>query len=96
MNNCRGTRRSCPRACASLVTVTYDPNGGAGGLVDTGIQAYTAYTIKTAVETGGSLPGATLSSWNTQPGGGGVTYTPGQVINVMRNLTLYAQWVPFF
>ena len=73
-------------------TVTYDANGGEGSYQDTGIEAGTEYTVKSLAETGITRPGYTFSGWNTEAGGGGTEYQPGEKITVDRDITLYAQW----
>lgn len=94
MMNCnRGFR--CRTSCPTVFSVTYNPNGGIGGRVEANLRENTPYTIKSAAQAGVSLLGATLSSWNTESGGGGTEYLPGQVINMTQNLILYAQWEPF-
>ena len=37
-------------------------------------------------------PGFTFTGWNTEAGGGGTEYQPGEKITVDRDITLYAQW----
>lgn len=36
--------------------------------------------------------GYTLTGWNTKPSGSGESYTNGQVMNISKDITLYAQW----
>lgn len=39
-----------------------------------------------------SIVGYTFEGWNASAGGAGITYAPGQVYQIDRDLTLYAQW----
>jgi len=58
------------------------------------LPAHSPYTIKTAAQAGISRPRFTFTSWNTEPGGNGAAYLPGQIIVLTQSLTLYAQWTP--
>ncbi|MCL2810301.1 MAG: InlB B-repeat-containing protein [Clostridia bacterium] len=75
-----------------MFDVTYDANGGTGGTVDAGIASGARYVIKNDAAAGISRPDYDFVGWNTMPDGSGVAYMPGQVITVVGNLTLYAQW----
>ena len=70
-------------------TISYNPNGGYGEVFD--ISAECKATIETNNNTF-TREGYTFVGWNTEPEGTGVIYTESQVIEVMKNMTLYAQW----
>ncbi|MDL2218479.1 InlB B-repeat-containing protein [Christensenellaceae bacterium OttesenSCG-928-M15] len=78
----------------NTVTVIYDPNGGTGGLIDTNVPVGSRYTIKSVAEANVMRPGDSFIEWNTKFDGSGVFYTPGSVITITNDLTLYAQWMP--
>lgn len=75
-------------------TITYRANTGTGTVPTAGsyIADGTAHTIKTK----GSLSkaGYSFSHWNTQTGGGGTSYAPGDLYESFANLTLNAIWTP--
>ena len=70
-------------------TITYNPNGGTGQNIIDYSLANASYTIRSNTFT---REGYTFTGWNTNANGNGTSYIPGQVINVTRSLTLYAQW----
>lgn len=72
--------------------VSYNANGGVGSHTDTDIPYGTAYTILSPAQAGISRQGFCFTNWNTQPDGSGASYSPGNVIIIANNLTLYAQW----
>ena len=72
--------------------VTYLPNGGVGGFVDSGIASGSQYVIKSDTAAGVRWPFYDFIGWNTRADGSGISYLPGQVITVVTDLTLYAQW----
>ncbi len=86
----------CCRGGASPQTfsVTYAPNGGAGGTTESNLALGTRYVVKLNGEVGVLRPGYTFTGWNTEAGGGGTEYQPGETINISENVTLYAQWDP--
>ena len=75
-------------------SVTYDPNGGTGGITDGGIAPSTQYTVKSDTEANVTRTGYTFAGWNTEAGGGGTAYQAGDNITVNSDVTLYAQWTP--
>lgn len=81
----------CPPSPPTLFTIVYNPNGGTGIFIDYGGSTY---LVKSDIETGISRPGFIFVGWNTSPDGTGITYLPGQIINLCQSLNLYAQWVP--
>lgn len=79
---------------ADTYSVTYLPNGGTGGVVDTDLSRGSSYTIRSATAVGIEFPGYTFTGWNTQPNGSGASFIPGEVITIQTDLILYAQWTP--
>ncbi|MCD7947110.1 MAG: InlB B-repeat-containing protein [Oscillospiraceae bacterium] len=75
-------------------TITFDANGGEGSDIVSDIPYGTLFTIPTAAEAGISRPGYAFGGWNTAPDGSGISYFPGQVIEVTGDIILYAQWMP--
>jgi hypothetical protein len=78
----------------STYTVTYDGNGSTSGSVPTDAAAYEQGDSLTVLGNMGSLDkSGSFLGWNTEAGGGGISYTMGDVL-VMgdTDLTLYAQW----
>ena len=75
-------------------SVTYNPNGGTGGITDGGIAPGTQYTVKSDTEANVTRTGYTFTGWNTEAGGGGTAYQAGDNITVNSDVTLYAQWTP--
>ncbi len=77
-----------PAAWADGYTITFDPNGGDGSMYPvacgSGMITLPANTF--------TRPKYAFCGWNTQPDGSGTSYADRSVINVSRNLTLYAQW----
>lgn len=73
--------------------VNFDGNGSLSGSVAaaTGLRPFQTTTVPTH----GNLlrAGYTFSSWNTQSGGGGTTYTSGSTYTTLYgDVTLYSQW----
>lgn len=81
-----------PLSPGPACSVTYHANGGSGGFINSGIPAGSPYTVRTIGETAITRSGFLFAAWNTAPDGGGATYTPGSVISMDSDLTLYAQW----
>lgn len=70
-------------------TVTYNSNGG------TGIMASSDYTYGVAQALSANVftkDGYTFKNWNTKADGTGTNYMDKQSINIVEDLTLYAQW----
>jgi len=83
----------------SMVTVTYNANGGSGTdyIQNTGATTGpVTTTLKTFAETGLVAPttGATkFMGWNTAANGTGTSYASGQAnVTIPGSMTLYAQW----
>lgn len=78
------------------VVVTFDGNGE-GATVDGYPTAY--QNIVTATNSFLVLPKTVkrnfynFAGWNSRPDGKGVNYTDGQLMNIDKDLTLYAQWI---
>ncbi|MCD7988417.1 MAG: InlB B-repeat-containing protein [Klebsiella quasipneumoniae] len=75
-------------------SITFDVNGGEGAHTVSGLVYGTLFTIPMAEAVGITRPGYAFGGWNTAPDGSGVSYIPGQVIEVTEDLVLYAQWMP--
>jgi uncharacterized repeat protein (TIGR02543 family) len=76
-------------------TVTYNANGGSGGLPTDSNSYLTGATV--TVFGSGTLtnPGNTFVNWNTQPGGSGTALAPAATFAMgSSNVTLYAVWTP--
>lgn len=71
--------------------VTYDANGGTGGVEDTN-----QYLIEDPVTVlsgdGLAKPPSVFQEWNTLPDGGGTGYQPGDTFPIAGDTTLYAIW----
>ena len=72
--------------------VIYDANTGTGAVPQTGY-------IISGVDTAAAAVGLTknnnvFAGWNTQKNGDGSQYAAGDVLNLAKNETLYAQWNP--
>ena len=71
-------------------TITFYPNGGEGVMSPDAVFDGESYVIKLNTFT---LANYTLTKWNTQADGSGVTYVPGVTIpKVGNSMALYAQW----
>lgn len=76
-------------------SVTYNGNGNTGGVVPADAASpYLSGSTVTVLGNTGSLvnTGYTFSGWNTQAGGGGTSYAPGNTFSIGANTILYAQW----
>jgi len=71
-------------------TVTYNANGGTGSMSNQSIAtSFSANLTANAF----SRTGYTFAGWNTVAGGGGTSYTNGQLFPMgPSSVTLYAQW----
>lgn len=73
-----------------VFTLTFNANDGSG------TPAETTQTGSGATWLNGnsfSRNGFSFDGWNTLPGGGGTSYTDGDVFTLSANTTLYAQWL---
>lgn len=75
-------------------TVTYDPGEGTGSVVDPSSPYDSSATVTVLSATGMEYIGHDFTGWNTEAGGGGVSYDPTDQFNISSNVTLYAQWTP--
>jgi uncharacterized repeat protein (TIGR02543 family) len=76
-------------------SVTYIGNGNTAGSVPVDVNNYTAGATVTALGNTENLVRTdyTFIGWNTQSGGGGITYASGITFPMgSANVTLYAQW----
>ena len=71
------------------VAVTYNPNGGEGGVNVVSVSANTYYNIE---DQGYSRGGYVPNGWNSKADGTGIPYSNGQSVYMTTALTLYAQW----
>lgn len=75
------------------VTLTYDPNGGAGMTIDYPRERHSTYVVSNNLFT---RDGFRFVGWNTRADGTGGSYAPGDFLTLNPDsptLTLYAQWV---
>jgi len=89
-------------ACEEIVdpaeqtyTVTYSGNTNTGGTAPVDSNSpYQGTSRVTVLGNTGNLvkTGYTFTNWNTQAGGGGTPYNPGDGFDITANVTLYAQW----
>ena len=80
---------------ANNYTIQFDGNTADGG--STPVQSMTYDTAANLTANGYTKTGYTFTGWNTQPDGGGTTYTDGQNVTNLTSVdgetvTLYAQW----
>lgn len=76
--------------------VSYDGNGADSGSVPVDTTHYEEGQEVTVLGNTGSLArdGYLLAGWNTQPGGGGTSYTTGQTFTMgTADVILYARWI---
>ena len=73
----------------STYDVTYYPNGGIGTVNRFPTTINATHSVRSQGYTNGAL---TFIGWNTEANGSGVMYQNGDLINVTRNINLYAQW----
>ncbi|HTX71940.1 MAG TPA: InlB B-repeat-containing protein [Rectinemataceae bacterium] len=77
--------------------VAYDGNGATLGTAPTDGNSYPSGAQVTVLDNSGALTksDSLFAGWNTEPGGGGTTYTVGSVLVMgSTNVTLYAYWQP--
>lgn len=84
-NSCTGSSKS--------YTITYNKNSGTGTMSNQSISFYSTTLTKNAF----TRTGYTFTGWNTKSDGSGDSYTDGQSIGCLTNVTggtvtLYAQW----
>lgn len=72
--------------------VNYDANAGIGSHIDADITSGSNYSVKSANDVEINKSGYYLIFWNTVQDGSGTSYSPGDMITVTGNITLYAQW----
>ena len=80
---------------ANSYTIQFDGNTADGGSTSDQVMTYDQTADLTA--NGYTKTGYTFTEWNTQPDGGGTTYTDGQNVSNLTSkegdkVTLYAQW----
>lgn len=80
---------------ANSYTIRFAGNGATGGSTASMSMRYDE--TKNLTRNGFTYTGKTFAGWNTQPGGGGTSYSDGQSVkNLVESnggeITLYAQW----
>ncbi len=76
-------------------TVTYLGNSNSTGTAPS-IQTFSSGGSVTISSQGSLLRDEYyFDGWNTQPSGGGTSYTAGTTYSASANLTLYAKWTPY-
>ena len=75
---------------AETVTLTYDANGGTNP--PNAVTANIGTAVIIASKEAMTYPTRRFINWNTEPDGSGITYMPGDTINLTASITLYAQW----
>ena len=85
---------------AQTYSILYRKNGATGGNIPADFVIYhSGDTFFAAAYTGGFIrTGYNFTDWNTQAGGGGDSYSPGNnhPFPGAADLVLYAQWEPLF
>ena len=79
---------------SATYSVTYTGNGNNGGNPPIDGNLYTNGQIVTVLGNTGAMTcnSKTFTGWNTQAGGGGITYTQGQTFSMSYGIILYALW----
>ena len=80
---------------ANSYTIRFAGNGATGGSTSSMSMRYDE--TRNLTRNGFTYTGKTFAGWNTQPGGGGTSYSDGQSVkNLVESnggeITLYAQW----
>ena len=75
---------------SATLTVTYDPNGGNGVIVQVPVVPNTYHTVQ---DQGYTYDEGTFLGYNTRADGLGINYRVGDRIFVDRNITLYAYYM---
>ena len=74
------------------LTITYDVNGDTTVVADARKYAVNAYADVFAAPTAAAPAGKVFLGWNTQAGGKGTMYQPGDKVKMTADVTLYAIW----
>ena len=74
---------------ASLYTITFNANGGTGSMSSKTLSVGSSITLPSNTFT---RSGYEFVGWNTNSYGTGASYTDGQTITPLGNISLYAQW----
>ena len=72
-------------------TVTFDANGGSGTMEK---QEFVLGKSQQLNSNTFNLDGYTVTEWNTEADGNGITYMSGSYYSLNEDITLYAQWTP--
>lgn len=78
-------------------TVTYDPNGGTGSLVDENSPYATGSDVTVLTNTFTPPTGKAFAGWNTNEESTGDNHYPNDVIEgIAADITLYAKWINIY
>ena len=69
-------------------TITYNKNNGSA----TGSTTSTVGHYVTVAENGFTFTDHVFNGWNTEPDGSGNSYSEGEEVELLADMTLYAQW----
>lgn len=70
-------------------TVTFDANGGSGTMQS---QIFRPGSMQALTANAFTREGYNFTNWNTKADGSGTSYSDGQQITIVKDMTLYAQW----
>jgi hypothetical protein len=73
-----------------IFVVTYDANNGTGEFLQ--FEFYPGAVVLNNMFPRPLNTSFTFAEWNTELDGSGTTYNPGSLLNVARDITLYAIW----
>ena len=88
-----GSESTPPELDDNIIAVIYNGNGNTGGNVPLDSNPYLQGQNITILAGDLTRTGYTFAGWNTQPDGGGISYTSGQIFALDDNISLYAEWV---
>jgi len=74
-------------------TITFDTNGATSGTAPAKQTVTTGYIITLPSNSGFSRTGFNFTGWNTNSTGTGTNYNIGSSYTVMKDVTLYANWM---
>ena len=80
---------------ACVYTLAYNGNGNETGTAPIGGEVGCATTITVPDKGTMDKDGYDLVSWNTAADGSGLGYSIGDKFQIVSNMTLYAQWLPY-
>ncbi len=89
-NSSPGSTSDVTPTTTPSVTVNFAANGGSGSLAT--LEGTSGENLILPSPSSVVRVGYTLTSWNTEANGNGVSYKPGASVNLSSSVTLYAQW----